>query len=197
MKISWGEGSVRLKAGLSTAVAGILIVLAVTSGLASAAPAMKWTFHAGDAFLGALDPSFSPDVAKSSANGHTLAVMGMGSYSPGGPVIGGGLFWHNRSDGSSVHFGTWSADTVLSYDDFGNAIVNGLPKSLHGGVLVLAVTFTTTDGSGITVSGELTVTCVLGSSVPAGAEEGITAAIPGAISFDESVSGNTVFILTP
>ena len=39
--------------------------------------------------------------------------------------------------------------------------------------------------------------CVLGDSVPAGAEEGITAAIPGAISFDESVSGNTLFVLTP
>src|SRR5438093_8373876 len=119
METDGGKGSVRLKAGLSAAVAGILIALAITSGLASAAPAMKWTFHAGDAYLASLDPSFSPVVAKSSANGHTLALMGTGTYSPGGRVSGSGVFWHNRSDGSLVHPGTWTADAVLSYDDFG------------------------------------------------------------------------------
>src|SRR2546426_237122 len=67
----------------------------------------------------------------------------------------------------------------------------------HGGVLVLAVTFTTTDGSGIVVGGSVTVTCVIGDSVPPGSEEGVTSVIPGAISFDESVSGNTLFVLTP
>ena len=162
---------------------------------ARAAPAMKWTFHAGDAFLASLDPSFSPVVAKNSTNGDTVAVMGMGIYSPGGRVSGSGSFWHNKSDGSSVDFGTWTADTVLSYDDFGNAVGNGLPRNFHGGVLVLAVT--ASDNFGTTVSAVLTVTCVLGEDVPAGAEEGITALIPGGVSFDESVSGNTLFVLTP
>ncbi len=197
MKTGGGKGSVGLKAGIPIAIAVILIMLVAVPGLTSAAPAMKWTFHAGDAYLASLKPSFSPVVAKSSANGHTLAVMGTGIYNPGGLVSGSGWFWHNRSDGSLVHPGTWKADAVLSYEDFGNGIVNGLPRSFHGGVLVLAVTFTTTDGSGITVGGTLTVTCALGDSVPAGAEEGITAVIPGAISFDESVSGNTLFVLTP
>jgi hypothetical protein len=197
MDIRGRRGSVCLKAGLPTVIAVILIGLVAVPGLTSAAPAMKWAFHAGDALLASINPSFSPDIAKSSATGDTLTVMAMGTYSPGGLVSGGGLFWHNKSDGSAVHNGTWSADAVLSYEDFGNAVVNGLPRSLHGGALVLAVTFTTTDGSGIIVSGTLTVTCVLGDKVPAGAEEGITAAIPGFISFDTSVSGATVFILTP
>jgi hypothetical protein len=156
---------------------------------------MKWTFHAGDPFLASLNPNFSPIVAKNSTNGHTLALMGTGTYSPGGRVSGGGVFWHNESDGRPVDFGTWTADAIVSYDDFGNAAVNGLPRTFHGGVLVLAVT--ANDNLGITVSAVLTVTCVLGDAVPAGAEEGITAAIPAGVSFDESVSGNTLFVLTP
>ncbi len=196
METEGGKGSVRLKAGLSTAVAGILIALAITSGLASAAPAMKWTFHAGDAFLASLDPSFSPVVARA-GNGDTLALAGTGTYNPGGPVSGGGLFWHNDSGGNPVHHGTWSAVTVLSYEDFGNGIVNGFPRSFHGGVLVLAVSITPTDISGVVLGGTLTVTCVIGDSVPAGAEEGITADVTGVITFGESVSGNTLFVLTP
>jgi len=187
---------VRLKAGLSTVIAGFLIALAVASGLATAAPAMKWTFHAGDAALASIDPSFSPVVARAE-NGDTLALAGAGNYNPGGRVTGGGLFWHNDSSGASVHFGTWSAVKVLSYDDFGNAMVNGLPRNFHGGVLVLSVSITPTDVPGLVLGGTLTVTCVLGSGVPAGAEEGITADVPGVLTFGESISGNTLFVLTP
>ena len=196
METSWGKGSVRLKAGLSTVIAGFLIALAVASGLATAAPAMKWTFHAGDAALASIDPSFSPVVARAE-NGDTLALAGAGNYNPGGRVTGGGLFWHNDSSGASVHFGTWSAVKVLSYDDFGNAMVNGLPRNFHGGVLVLSVSITPTDVPGLVLGGTLTVTCVLGSGVPAGAEEGITADVPGVLTFGESISGNTLFVLTP
>jgi len=196
METSGGKRSVRWKAGLSTAVAGILIALAVTSGLASAAPAMKWTFHAGDAALASLDPSFSPVVAMAE-NGDTLALAGTGNYNPGGRVTGGGLFWHNDSNGAPVHFGTWSAVKVVSYHDFGNAMVNGLPRNFHGGVLVLSVSITPTDVPGLVLGGTLTVTCVLGGDVPAGAEEGITADVAGVITFGESVSGNTLFVLTP
>ena len=196
METSWGRGSVRLKAGLSTVIAGFLIALAVASGLATAAPAMKWTFHAGDAALASIDPSFSPVVARAE-NGDTLALAGAGNYNPGGRVTGGGLFWHNDSSGASVHFGTWSAVKVLSYDDFGNAMVNGLPRNFHGGVLVLSVSITPTDVPGLVLGGTLTVTCVLGSGVPAGAEEGITTDVPGVLTFGESISGNTLFVLTP
>ena len=185
-----------MKAGLSAAVAGIFIGLALTSGAASAAPAMKWTFHAGDAFLASVNPSFSPVVAKAE-NGDTLALAGMGTYNPGGRVNGGGVFWHNDSAGNPVHHGTWAAVAVVSYDDFGNGVVEGLPRSFHGGVLVLAVTIKPTDISGVTLDGTLVVTCAIGDSIPAGAEEGITADVHGVISFDESVSGNTLFVLTP
>src|SRR3989449_116483 len=196
MMMSKMRGSLGKKAGLSIVFAGILIGLAVVPGLTSAAPAMKWTFHAGDAFLGSLDPSFSPVVAMAE-NGDTLALAGTGNYNPGGRVTGGGLFWHNDSTGAPVHFGKWSAVKVLSYDDFGNAVVNGLPRNFHGGVLVLSVSITPTDVPGLVLGGTLTVTCVLGGDVPAGAEEGITADVAGVITFGESVSGNTLFVLTP
>src|SRR2546427_690840 len=94
METSWGKGNVGSKARLTLAVAGILVALAVTSGLASAMPAMKWTFHAGDAFLRSLNPSFSPVVAKNSTNGDTVAVMGGGTYNPGGRVSGAGQRQH-------------------------------------------------------------------------------------------------------
>src|SRR2546425_7713159 len=178
METSWGKESVRLKAGLSTVVAGFLFALAVASGLASAAPAMKWTFHAGDAALASIDPSFSPVVARAE-NGDTLALAGAGNYNPGGRVTGGGLFWHNDSSGASVHFGTWSAVKVLSYDDFGNAMVNGLPRNFHGGVLGFSGRITPTDGPGLVLCGTLTGNCVVGSGVPAGGGEGITAHRPG------------------
>src|SRR2546428_11477902 len=153
METSWGRGSVRLKAGLSTVIAGFLIALAVASGLATAAPAMKWTFHAGDAALASIDPSFSPVVARAE-NGDTLALAGAGNYNPGGRVTGGGLFWHNDSSGASVHFGTWSAVKVLSYDDFGNAMGNGLPRDFPGGGFVFIVRITTTAAAGVVPRGE-------------------------------------------
>src|SRR2546426_6437061 len=196
METSGGKRSVRWKAGLSTAVAGILIALAVTSGLASAAPAMKWTFHAGDAALASLDPSFSPVVAMAE-NGDTLALAGTGNYNPGGRVTGGGLFWHNDSNGAPVHFGTWSAVKVVSYHDFGNAMVNGLPRNFHGGVLVLSVSITPTDVPGLVLGGTLTVTCVVGGGVSAGGGEGITTRAPGGLPVGQAVNGNTLFVLTP
>lgn len=174
----------------ATALFGMSLAV---SPSARAAPAMKWTFHAGDAFLGSFDPSSSPDVARAD-NGDTLALTGTGSYNPGGAVTGGGLFWHNDSSGNPIHHGIWSAVTVVSYDDFGNAMVNGAPKIFHGGILVLSVSITPTDIPGVVLSGTLTVTCVLGDNVPAGAMEGITAAVTGVITFGESVSGGTLFV---
>src|SRR5437899_6532951 len=190
METSWGRGSVRLKAGLSTVIAGFLIALAVASGLATAAPAMKWTFHAGDAALASIDPSFSPVVARAE-NGDTLALAGAGNYNPGGRVTGGGLVWHNDSGGASVHFGTWSAVKVLSYDDFGNAMVNGLPRKFHGGVLALSVSITPTDVPGLVLGGTLTVTCVLGSGAPAGTAGGSTYDVPGVLTSGEWISCDT------
>src|SRR2546425_11339621 len=104
-------------------VAAMFAASLVVSPSARASPAVKWTFHAGDAYLASLNPSFSPVVAKAE-NGDTLALAGTGTYNPGGRVTGGGLFWHNDSGGNPVHHGTWSAVMVLSYDDFGNALVN-------------------------------------------------------------------------
>jgi hypothetical protein len=165
----------------------------VVTPTARAAPAMKWTFHAGDAFLASLDPSFSPDVARAD-NGDTLTITGTGRYNPGGAVAGSGTFVHADSNGNVIHSGTWTANVVVSYEDFGNAVVNKLPRTFHGGQLILSVTITATDGSGIVLSATLIVTCVLGDSVPPGAMEGITADVPGVITFGESVSGNTLFV---
>src|SRR3989442_1923722 len=149
-------------------VAAMFAASVVVSPSARASPAVKWTFHAGDALLASLNPSFSPVVAKSSANGHTLALMGTGKYSPGGLVSGSGVFWHNRSDGSLVHPGTWTADAVLSYEDFGNRIVDGVPRSFHGRVLVFAVTLTTDDRLGIVVDVAVNVPFVIRGNVPPG-----------------------------
>ena len=191
-----GEGGMgRRVLGIGT-MAVILVVMAALPGLSAASPAIKWTYHVGDAYLASLDPTFSPDVAMAS-NGDTFTLTGTGTYNPGGPATGGGTFVHADPSGATRHFGTWTAVNVLSYTDFGNGVVNGFPRSFHGGILVLAVTIAPTDVPGLVRSGTLTITCVIGDSVPAGAEEGFTAAIPGVITFGEPVSGNTLFVLTP
>ena len=193
MKGEGGKGKRVLGIGI---MAVILVGMATLPGLSAASPAIKWTYHAGDAYLASLDPSFSPDVAMAS-NGDTFTLTGTGTYNPGGPATGGGTFVHADPSGATRHFGTWTAVNVLSYTDFGNGVVNGFPRSFHGGILVLAVTIAPTDVPGLVRSGTLTITCIIGDSVPAGAEEGTTAAIPGVITFGEPVSGNTLFVLTP
>src|SRR2546427_6140948 len=189
MKGEGGRGKRVL--GIGT-MAVILVVMAALPGLAAERPAIKWAYHAGDAYLATIDPSFSPDVAMAS-NGDTLTITGTGTYNPGGPVTGGGTFVHADPSGATRHFGTWAAVKVLSYSDFGNGVVDGFPRSFHGGVLVLAVSISPTDVPGLVRSGTFTITCIIGENVPAGADEGFTAAIPGVITFGEPVSGNTLF----
>ncbi len=159
---------------------------------------MKWTFHAGDAFLAKLSPSFSPDVAMA-PNGDTVTVTGTGTYNPGGPVNGGGAFTHKNSAGTVLATGTWTAIKVLSYDSFGNGVVNTFPRTFFGGLLVLDVHIIPAGApAGFFLDGSLVVTCLIGDSVPAGADEGITLSVPAIpITFGESVSGNTLFVLTP
>lgn len=53
------------------------------------------------------------------------------------------------------------------------------------------------DITGVKLAETLIVTCLIGENVPAGADEGITADVTGVITFGESVSGNTLFVLTP
>ncbi len=195
MNILGGKGSVGLKAGLSIGIAGILIVLAMVPGLASAAPALKWSYHAGDGFGGIV----SPDMAKATSGdfvGDTITLTAAGTFNPGGPATGGGTFVHTAADGTMVRaMGTWTAVAVVSYETFGNAVLQGLSNKLFGGQLVLAIHLVSSDGRAL--DGTLTVNCLLGTP-PAGLDEGITLSVPALpVTFDMSVHGQTVFVLTP
>ncbi len=177
-----------------TALLAMSLVVAPT---ARAAPVMKWTFHAGDAFLAGLNPLFSPDVAKATS-GDTVTIAGTGTFNPGGPVTGGGTFIHKNPDGTVRATGTWTSVAVVSYETFGNGISNGFPRTFYGGILVLVVHIIP-DGApaGFFLVGTLTITCLIGESVPSGVDEGIALSVPAIpITFGESVSGNTLFVLS-
>src|SRR3989442_6100520 len=121
MKGEGGRGKRVL--GIGT-MAVILVVMAALPGLSAASPAIKWAYHAGDAYLASLDPSFSPDVAMAS-NGDTLTLTGTGTYNPGGPATGGGTFLHAEPTRATIHYPTRTAGHVLSYTDLGDGNVNG------------------------------------------------------------------------
>jgi len=165
-------------------------------------------FAGGGAALCSLSPTFCPDVAKAS-NGDKISVSGSGAFTPGDrEASGGGTFVHKNSAGAVLASGTWRAEELLSWKSFGLAGA-GLPPGFEGGVAVLRVHLTPGGGehddailsnlpsSEGGLEATLTITCLLGTPVPGAGEEGITLAVAGGLNFNQSVSGNTLFIATP
>lgn len=99
-----------------------------------------------------------------------------------------------REVGDLVGSGTWSASAVLGFTNWGCGGV--FPPNFCGGRLVLSVHLVAAGGAPA-FDGVLAVQCLIGANVPAGAEEGITLEIPGAINFDkllEEASGLTLYV---
>jgi hypothetical protein len=132
-------------------------------------------------------------------NGDYARLSDSGTFNiRSGKATGGGVFAHTNSAGVLLGFGTWEAMSVEDFDFFGCG-GGGFPDNFCGGRLTLGVHLT---GVSLAVGqagfdGVLTVTCLIGPDVPAGAEEGIALDIPGVINFDDLVpeeSGLTLFV---
>jgi len=153
-----------------------------------------YAYHAGDAFLAALNPAFAPDVAMA-ANGDRIEFVGTGTLSVfPKAVTGGGTFKHMTSAGAVVAMGTWTATELLSFQSYGGS--TAVPATFRAGLAMIRVHLTPSGGGGLDAT--LRISCHLpGTEIPGGFEEGIRLAVDGAVNFNHEVSGNTLFLTTP
>jgi hypothetical protein len=192
-----------------------IILLSLTfanAARANSEQATRQYFAGGGTALCSLSPTFCPDRARAS-NGDIITISGVGRFNPGEEDASGrGTFVHKNSAGAVLATGTWRAEELISWKSFGLA-GPGLPPGFEGGVAVLRVHLTpaaagegdsththfttTSEGDGRKgLEAVLTITCVLGTPV-AGADEGIHLNVIGGPNFNDSIGGNTLFIVTP
>lgn len=184
-----------------------IVLLALSLGSSGGALAneanREFEFHVGDAF----NQGFgfpADDVARSTASGptkgDTISVIATGELRVNGKKAeGSGSFAHRNAAGATVAVGSFTAERLVSFTDFGSQ--SGLPSTLHGGtasILVHVVAhpaprFTST----VKFDGVLTIDCELGN-FPAGFQEGITFVVKNGpfqgLVFDQKVSGVNVFV---
>ena len=160
--------------------------------IAENAPA-QYDFHAGDAFLQALNPAFGPDLALA-PNGEEVILTGTGTLSlHPKSATGGGSFTRLSSTGAELATGTWSAADLLSFVSYGPSAAT--PPSFRAGQALLRIQLHPAGGASA-VAAILRIECHLpGSVVPGGIEEGINLVVPGVANFNEQAGGNTLFVL--
>jgi hypothetical protein len=139
-----------------------------------------------------LAPDACPDVSRASS-GETVEITGSGSFTVfSKSVTGSGNFTHKAADGTVVAKGTWEAVQLLSFQSYGSAAAQGLPKNLWGGKVLIRVQLFV--GGNPVFTGILRVTCMLGDQIPPSAMEGVRLAVQTGPNFNKEVSGLTVFI---
>ncbi len=139
------------------------------------------------------------DVAMA-ANGETTTVVVTGVFDVAAKTASGsGTFMHRASDGTLLNSGTLTITGLTAFQFFGCGFTpdgNQLPPNFCGGRAILTMEAHPADAPGVNVDAILTVTCDLtgGGSPPPGQPEGITVDVPGHLNFNQSVSGNTLFV---
>jgi hypothetical protein len=155
--------------------------------------AAQYDFHAGDAFLQALNPAFGPDVALA-PSGEKVILTGTGTLSlHPKSATGSGTFTRLSPTGAELATGTWSAADLLSFVSYGLGTTT--PPSFRAGQALIRIQLHQ-GGAAPAVGAILRIECHLpGSVVPGGIEEGINLLVPGVANFNKQAGGNTVFIL--
>jgi hypothetical protein len=155
----------------------------------------RYDVHAGDAFLAALNPAFSPVIAEAS-NGDTVEVMFTGVIDPNTKAASGsGTFTHKNAAGTILGGGMLTATELLSFQFYGHSTAT--PPTFTAGKALIRVVVDPA-GPGPTFGGTLWVTCHLpGVQVPQGTEEGIRLNIQDVINFNDEAGGGTVFVEQP
>ena len=179
-------------------LAFLLLLLAAvgTGGAQAAETSAKLDYHIADAFIETGTGIDQTGARARADNRDTISVVGSGTFNTASlNATGGGTFVHRDRRGSLVGEGTWTATGVNSFDFWGCG-GEGFPPNFCGGLLVLSVHLVA-EGGAPQADGVLTVSCLIGANVPAGAEEGITLNVPGLIDFDELIaeeSGLTLYV---
>lgn len=156
--------------------------------------AATYDWHAGDAFLAAVNPAFSPDVAQA-PNGDRIVINGRGTLRlHPKSATGGGNFTHLSSTGAVLGAGTFRAVELLSFVSYGPSPAT--PPTFNSGLALLRVTLFP-GGAGSGIEATLRIECALPAGVfPSGLVEGINLNVPGTANFNQQVSGATVFVRT-
>lgn len=156
-----------------------------------------YDWHAGDAFLAAVNPAFAPDKAMAS-NGDVIELSGTGTLSVfPNAVTGGGTFTHKDANGNVRGSGTWGATQLLNFQNYGASPVPGFPPDFRAGNALMRVHLIA-GGGAVQLDGTLRITCHLPQTdVPGGFEEGVRLAIDDVINFNREAGGATVFIVKP
>jgi len=149
-------------------------------------------------FLCRLDPTACPAIARSAGVGDTIELRGAGTFSMfPKTTTGGGTFVHKDAAGNVFAMGTWEAVALLSFQSYGSASAQGLPREFWGGKVMLRVSITPDGATDPLFFGILRVTCVLGDKIPNAATEGVRLVVQGTpFNFNKEVSGLTLFIRT-
>jgi hypothetical protein len=154
-----------------------------------------YAWHTGDAFLAAVNPAFSPDVAQA-PDGDRVVIRGTGTLGiHPKSVSGGGTFTHLSPTGAVRGTGTFTAVELLSFVSYGTS--PSTPPSFNSGkALIRVLVFPGGAGSGIDAI--LRIECMLpgAEDVPNALVEGINLNVAGVANFQQQVSGATVFIKT-
>ena len=172
---------------------------AVSVGGASAGTSKAaYSWHVADDFL-EQNVGSPPWAITEAPNGDVLMLDGVGQLDVAAQTAsGGGRFIHLAADGSEVAHGTFTANSLISFQFYGCG-GGGLPDFLCGGLAKLAVTVTP-DGTSLQLPATLWIDCLLGDKIPSGGEparaEGIRLNVKDLINFNHTTehSGFTVFI---
>ena len=144
--------------------------------------------------LCSLDPSACPDVAMA-PNGNIIDFSGMGTLNVNSKsVTGGGSYTHHFGGSFAVH-GTWTAEKLVSFVEYGCEDL-GFPVLACGGQALIKVHIVA-DGGLFEGDGFLQVDSKIAGFPQSGAGEGVRLLVPGIVNFNQEVSGLTVFYPLP
>ena len=144
---------------------------------------------------------FSEGSVGVAANGDMVFIDGEGEFSVmPNSVTAEGEFTHTDPTGTIVRgHGTWSANSILSFNFYGcgsiPALDLDLPDDQCGGALKMGVTLATPLGE---LPAVLTIFCIIGPLAPANHNtppgEGASLLIPGHINFSQAGGGDNVYL---
>ncbi len=135
-----------------------------------------------------IGPTAGPAIAIAD-NGDRVEFSGSGTFSlPAKSATGGGTFTHKNPMGVILGSGTWTATGLLSFQSFGTT--PSFPPSFEGGHALIQVELHT--ASGATLTGIVTVFCILGN-VPGDKTEDVNLLnIQDVINFNKVIPGGPI-----
>lgn len=175
-----------------------IVLMIVIVGSMAAAPAAQGA-SSFDRFLLLAEE----ENVGTAANGDSVEItVDEGAWFDAFPrsVSASGTFTHLDPDGNVRGAGTWTADSLISYDFYGCRFIPALgvdlgDDDLCGGAVKMAVTLETPLGQ---FSGTLTVFCIVGPMAPASHNtpdgEGVTLNVPGVINFSHTGGGENIYV---